>query len=87
MHQTTGVLDFLMYVQKDNFDLFCFLQVLPSPCFFLPSNIISIAMFGKNKKMIELYSTAFLCHGPLAFVVREPLLPLSSQNPLDHDRG
>ena len=29
----------------------------------------------------------FLYHGPLTFVVREPLLPLSLQNILDHDNG
>jgi hypothetical protein len=26
----------------------------------------------------------YLCHGPLTFVAREPLLPLSPQNPLTH---
>ena len=28
---------------------------------------------------------ALLCHGPLTFVAREPLLPLPPRNPFDHD--
>ena len=30
---------------------------------------------------------AFLCHDTLSFAAREPILPLSLQNPLAHENG
>ena len=57
--------------------------------FFFNSFLLTIVFFGKDerkqKRLKKYIKTAFLYHGPLIFATREPLLPLSAQNPLDRD--
>ena len=40
-----------------------------------------------TKRKKEKKNKTFLCHGPMTFVTREPYIPLSWQNSLDHDIG
>ena len=69
---------------KQFWDFFFFFMFYFLP-FFFPSFLLTTLMFGTKKqskiKMVVLY------HGLLAFAVREPLLPPSPQNMLDHDCG
>ena len=62
-----------------------FCHVLPSPLL-PPFSPLDCRNVGKKKK-IKSSKTAFLCHGSLTAVVREPLLLLSPQNSLDLDNG
>jgi hypothetical protein len=87
MHQGVDVMIFLIYNQNGIFMIFCVNYFLP---FFFDSFLLTIVMFGKGRKKKEndqeIYIiTAFLYHDPSIFAVREPLLPLSPQNPLDRD--
>ena len=57
------------------------------------TNKPSLAMFLSSSSILQklfhstFIVTTFLCHGPLPFSTRAPLLPLPQQNPLDHVNG
>ena len=44
-------------------------------------------LFPPNKIHYKINTTTFLYHGSLTFSTRAPLLPLPTQNPLDHVTG
>ena len=54
-------------------------QVWPFSCLHL--------ILSQKKFCHFLTITTFLCHGPLPFSTRAPLLPLPPRNPLDHVSG
>ena len=53
---------------------------------FDPSLVFVFSSPTKNSWKNSLW-LLFLCHGPLSFSTRAPLLPLPPQNPLDHVSG
>jgi hypothetical protein len=57
---------------------------------FSPSFLLSTVTFAKeniNNDRKNYIKTAFLYHGCMSIVAREPILPFSPQNLLDHDSG
>ena len=53
---------------------------------FLPPSFL-VTMDNGWLKQKEIIKRVFVCDGPLIVAMREPLLPLPLQNPLDHDGG
>ena len=56
-------------------------------CFLFPSLLVTMKNDWPKKNVNFFFWMAFFCHGPLTFLVREPLLPLPLQNMSKHDNG
>ena len=80
MHQKVNVLIFIIHAQKGQFGS-------PPQKKSLTGLLLSSTSLPQKHNSLKCLLTTLLCHKPLPFSTKTSLLPLSSQNPLDHVSG